>query len=73
MEVELMVTKRDDDQPTTDRVNIELSALGRMEGRVLQLILLYRNQSQIIHSYSLFFQIENKNFKRKYVNHVNHN
>ena len=38
MEVELMVTKRDDDdrQPTTDRVNIEQSATGRLEGRVLQ-------------------------------------
>ena len=33
-----MVTKRDDDQPTTDnRVNIEQSASGRLEGRVLQL------------------------------------
>ena len=30
-----MVTKRDDDRPT-DRVNIEQSALGRLEGRVLQ-------------------------------------
>ena len=39
MEVELMVTKRDDRQPTTDddRVNIEQSASGRLEGRVLQL------------------------------------
>ena len=40
MEVELMVTKRDDNrQPTTDdddRVNIEQSASGRLEGRVLQ-------------------------------------
>ena len=39
MEVELMVTKRDDDnrrQPTTNRVNIEQSASGRLEGRVLQ-------------------------------------
>ena len=37
MEVELMVTKRDDDdRPTTDRVNIEQSASGRLEGRVLQ-------------------------------------
>ena len=37
MEVELMVTKRDDDdRPTTDRVNIEQSATGRLEGRVLQ-------------------------------------
>ena len=35
MEVELMVTKRDN-QPT-DRVNIEQSASGRLEGRVLQL------------------------------------
>ena len=35
MEVELMVTKRDD-RPTTDRVNIEQSATGRLEGRVLQ-------------------------------------
>ena len=38
MEVELMVTKRDN-QPTnqpTDRVNIEQSASGRLEGRVLQ-------------------------------------
>ena len=34
MEVELMVTKRDN-QPT-DRVNIEQSASGRLEGRVLQ-------------------------------------
>ena len=33
MEVELMVTKRDDD----NRVNIEQSASGRLEGRVLQL------------------------------------
>ena len=35
-----MVTKRDDNrQPTTDddRVNIEQSASGRLEGRVLQL------------------------------------
>ena len=32
-----MVTKRDDDrQPTTDRVNIEQSASGRLKGRVLQ-------------------------------------
>ena len=43
MEVELMVTKRDDNrQPTTDddddRVNIEQSASGRLEGRVLQLV-----------------------------------
>ena len=40
MEVELMVTKRDDDddRPTTDRVNIEQSASGRLEGRVLQYI-----------------------------------
>ena len=38
MKVELMVTKRDDRQPTTDddRVNIEQSASGRLEGRVLQ-------------------------------------
>ena len=37
MEVELMVTKRDNRQPTTDdRVNIEQSASGRLEGRVLQ-------------------------------------
>ena len=38
MEVGLMVTKRDDDdqQPTTDKVNIEQSASGRLEGRVLQ-------------------------------------
>ena len=39
MEVELMVTKRDNDRPTnqpTDRVNIEQSASGRLEGRVLQ-------------------------------------
>ena len=33
MEVELMVTKREDDD---DRVNIEQSASGRLEGRVLQ-------------------------------------
>ena len=35
-----MVTKRDDDddRPTTDRVNIEQSASGRLEGRVLQLV-----------------------------------
>ena len=38
-----MVTKRDDDdddddRPTTDRVNIEQSASGRLEGRVLQFI-----------------------------------
>ena len=37
MEVELMVTKRDDDDRQTDRVNIEQSASGRLEGRVLQL------------------------------------
>ena len=37
MEVELMVTKRDDNQPTDNRVNIEQSASGRLEGRVLQL------------------------------------
>ena len=36
MEVELMVTKRDDDRPTDDRVNIEQSASGRWAGRVLQ-------------------------------------
>ena len=39
MEVELMVTKRDDNRrPTTDddRVNIEQSASGRWTGRVLQ-------------------------------------
>ena len=37
MEVELMVTKRDDNRPTTtDRVNIEQSASGRWAGRVLQ-------------------------------------
>ena len=30
-----MVTKRDDDD---DRVNIEQSASGRLEGRVLQLV-----------------------------------
>ena len=36
MEVELMVTKRDDQQPTTDKVNIEQSASERLEGRVLQ-------------------------------------
>ena len=38
MEVELMVTKRDDDddRPTDDRVNIEQSASGRLKGRVLQ-------------------------------------
>ena len=38
MEVELLVTKRDDDddRPTDDRVNIEQSASGRLEGRVLQ-------------------------------------
>ena len=35
MEVEQMVTKRDD-RPT-DRVNIKQSASGRLEGRVLQL------------------------------------
>ena len=40
MEVELMVTKRDDDRrrrPTDDRVNIGQSASGRWTGRVLQL------------------------------------
>ena len=37
MEVELMVTKRDDNRPT-DSVNIEQSASGRLEGRVLQLV-----------------------------------
>ena len=31
-----MVTKRDDDNRPTDRVNIEQSASGRLEGRVLQ-------------------------------------
>ena len=36
MEVELMVTKRDDDNQLTERVNIEQSASGRLEGRVLQ-------------------------------------
>ena len=35
MEVELMVTKCDNRRPT-DRVNIEQSASGRLEGRVLQ-------------------------------------
>ena len=38
MEVELMVTKCDDNQPTDNRVNIEQSASGRLEGRVLQFI-----------------------------------
>ena len=39
MEVELMVTKRDDNRRRpTDRVNIEQSASGRWTGRVLQLI-----------------------------------
>ena len=39
IEVELMVTKRDDDRPTDDdRVNIEQSASGRWNGRVLQKI-----------------------------------
>ena len=39
MEVELMVTKRDDDnRRPTDRVNIEQSASGRWTGRVLQYI-----------------------------------
>ena len=37
MEVELMVTKRDDNRRRpTDRVNIEQSASGRWNGRVLQ-------------------------------------
>ena len=37
MEVELLVTKRDDDDDRpTNRVNIEQSASGRLEGRVLQ-------------------------------------
>ena len=37
MEVELMVTKRDDNRRRpTDRVNIEQSASGRWTGRVLQ-------------------------------------
>ena len=37
-----MVTKRDDDddRPTDDRVNIEQSASGRLEGRVLQFLCL---------------------------------
>ena len=35
MEVELMVTKHDDNQPT-NWVNIEQSASQRLEGRVLQ-------------------------------------
>ena len=39
MEVELMVTKRDDNRPTDNRVNIEQSASGRLEGRVLQYLL----------------------------------
>ena len=39
MEVELMVTKSDDDdQPTDIRVNIEQSASGWLEGRVLQFL-----------------------------------
>ena len=33
-----MVTKRDDDRPTDDRVNIEESASGRWAGRVLQFL-----------------------------------
>ena len=45
MEVELMVTKRDDNRrPTdrpTDRVNIEQSASGRWTGRVLQKVQLW--------------------------------
>ena len=36
MEIELIVTKLDDNRPTTNRVNIEQSAPGRLEGRVLQ-------------------------------------
>ena len=52
MEVELMVTKRDDNrQPTTDndRVNIEQSASGRLKGRVLQ----YMKTGIQIDSYSI--------------------
>ena len=49
MEVELMVTKRDDDRQPTDRVNIEQSASGRLEGRVLQLqILCFQNSTNYI-------------------------
>ena len=37
MEVELITKRDDDNRPTIDRVNIEQSASGRLEGRVLQL------------------------------------
>ena len=44
MEVELMVTKRDDDDD--DRVNIGQSAFGRWNGRVLQ----KASMSEYLHS-----------------------
>ena len=47
MEVELMVTKRDNRRPT-DRVNIEQSASGRWSGRVLQYFIEYMDDSQSI-------------------------
>ena len=37
MEVELMVTKHDDDDNRQQGMNIEQSASGRLEGKVLQL------------------------------------
>ena len=42
MEVELMVTKRDDDNQPTNRVNIEQSASGRWTGRFFQKVTLKR-------------------------------
>ena len=52
MEVELMVTKRDDNRRRpTDRVNIEQSASGRWKGRVLQLS--HRQQGDSLHRQSL--------------------
>ena len=62
MEVELMVTKRDDDrQPTTDRVNIEQSASGRLEGRVLQKLRIWWRGAPLI--------CLMKNFRTKFKEH----
>ena len=51
MEVELMVTKRDDDRRPTNRVNIEQSASGRLEGRVLQYTTLHKYAN--LHKYNI--------------------
>ena len=56
MEVELMVTKRDDNRRPTDRVNIEQSASGRWTGRVLQLHFLIFKLYWSFHIFILVFE-----------------